>query len=109
MSIFCVFISIVCIVILFYKYISSVATILTYIRMYVRIVCIIYYVALPFLQFGENKKYLANDASDSVSEAISIPLGFPFGSTIQTLAYVSGITRAVEADTNDTSNYVYVY
>ena len=55
-------------------------------------------IALPFLQFGDNKKYIANDTSDGVSEAISIPLGFPFGSTIQNLAFVSG-----------TITYVYMY
>jgi len=49
--------------------------------------------ALPFIQFGENKKSIANDAPDTVSSPISIPLGFPFGTNVHYLAFVSGLIR----------------
>jgi len=46
--------------------------------------------ALGFLEFGENRRYVTDRAgSDGASEPISLPLGFPVGSEIHTLAYVS--------------------
>ena len=45
---------------------------------------------LDFLEFGDSRKVITNrDSSDAASEPISLPSGFPFGSEIHTLAYVS--------------------
>ena len=45
---------------------------------------------LGFLEFGENRRYVTDrDGPDGTSGPISLPLGFPVGSEIQTLAYVS--------------------
>jgi len=45
---------------------------------------------LGFLEFGDNRKSITNlDSPDAASEPISLPSGFPFGSEIHTLAYVS--------------------
>ena len=45
---------------------------------------------LRFLEFGENRRYITNrNGPDAASEPISLPLGFPFGSEVHTLAFVS--------------------
>ena len=45
---------------------------------------------LKFLEFGDNRKFTTNrDSPDAASEPIPLPFGFPFGSEIHTLAYVS--------------------
>ena len=45
---------------------------------------------LRFLEFGSNRRYITNhDDSDATSEPISLPFGFPFGSDVHTLAFVS--------------------
>ena len=50
--------------------------------------CLLFIVALPFLEFGANVQTLPNDGVDTVSEEIVIPNGFPFGRSVQTSAYV---------------------
>ena len=43
-----------------------------------------------FLEFGNNRKFVTNrGSSDAASEPIPLPSGFPFGSEIHTLAFVS--------------------
>ena len=46
---------------------------------------------LEFLEFGDNRKFIANlDSSDDAAAGpIPLPFGFPFGSDMHTLAYVS--------------------
>ena len=45
---------------------------------------------IRFLEFGENRRYITNrDDSDATSEPILLPFGFPFGSEVHTLAFVS--------------------
>ena len=45
---------------------------------------------LGLLKFGDNRKFITNrDRSDTASDPISLSPGFPFGSKIHTLAYVS--------------------
>jgi len=45
---------------------------------------------LRFLEFGENRRYITDrDGPDGASEPIALPLGFPVGSEIHTLAFVS--------------------
>ena len=45
---------------------------------------------LRILEFGDNRKYIINhDSPDAASEPIALPFGFPFGSEIHTLAFVS--------------------
>jgi len=46
--------------------------------------------AFGFLEFGENRRYVTDrNDSDGTSESIPLPFGFPVGSEIHTLAYVS--------------------
>ena len=44
--------------------------------------------SLDFLEFGEDRVFLEREL-DGTSDAIYIPVGFPYGGDAETVAYVS--------------------